>query len=499
MSAPGTRLTASGCRTRRWEMAGRIRDEDIAVVRERSPIDEVVGEYLQLRNAGGGSLKGLCPFHDEKTPSFNVTPARGLFYCLAGETRVLAWEGVRPIRELAGGTHRILGRDGRWVEAPFYSFGVQPLMRVVVSRNGHVKELFATAEHRWFVRSGAGHRSMREVTTSGLRPGQRLASKFPASRVKQTPPCPFGIAHGITYGDGTRYGSGSIAQLDPAKDASLLKWFPHSLVSDNGRSLVVRHLPRFFTELPPLDESVAYLYGWLAGHVAADGHVAKDGTVMLNCADRTTLEYVRAVCTRLGIGTYGITEQVREGFPGREPSSLFRIHFVNEDLTEEFFLLDQHRIRFTSSPKAFARRGWVVRSVEPTSRVEEVYCAVVDQGHAFVLEDNILTGNCFGCQAGGDAIDFLMKQETLSFTEAVERLAHRAGIEVRYEGRSAGERGSMGRKSRLVAAHAEAVEFYHHALVASPDGRPARAYLSSRSIDRAVAERFRLGWAPAGS
>ena len=64
-------------------MAGRIRDEDIAAVRERSPIDEVVGEYLQLRSAGGGSLKGLCPFHDEKTPSFNVTPARGLFYCFS--------------------------------------------------------------------------------------------------------------------------------------------------------------------------------------------------------------------------------------------------------------------------------------------------------------------------------------------------------------------------------------------------------------------------------
>jgi DNA primase len=64
-------------------MAGRIRDEDIAAVRERSPIDEVVGEYLQLRNAGGGSLKGLCPFHDEKTPSFNITPARGLFYCFS--------------------------------------------------------------------------------------------------------------------------------------------------------------------------------------------------------------------------------------------------------------------------------------------------------------------------------------------------------------------------------------------------------------------------------
>ncbi|MGI8678338.1 MAG: DNA primase [Jatrophihabitans sp.] len=62
-------------------MAGRIRDEDIALVRERSQIDDVIGEHIQLRNAGGGNLKGLCPFHDEKSPSFNVTPSRGLYHC----------------------------------------------------------------------------------------------------------------------------------------------------------------------------------------------------------------------------------------------------------------------------------------------------------------------------------------------------------------------------------------------------------------------------------
>jgi DNA primase len=480
-------------------VAGRIRDESIAEIREATDVVALVGEYVTLRPGGGTRMKGLCPFHQEKTPSFTVDSSRGLFHCLAGETRVLTWEGARPIHDLAGGTHRILGRDGTWVDAPFYSFGVQPLMRLVVSRNGQVKELFATAEHRWFVRSGAGHHSDRVVTTQALRTGHRLLSRFPGTRVKRTTPSPFGIAHGITFGDGHRNGSGSIAQLDPVKDVALLKWFPHSFVTEHEDRILVHHLPRMFKELPPLDESAAYLYGWLAGYVAADGQVAEDGTVMLHCADRDTLEYVRAVCTRLGIGTYGITEQVRVGSPGREPSSLFRVHFVNEDLTEEFLLLDQHRVRFSSSPKAFARRGWVVRSVEPTDRVEEVYCAVVDQGHAFVLEDNILTGNCFGCGVGGDAIDFLMKQETLSFTEAVERLAHRSGIEVRYEGRSAGERGSMGRKSRLVAAHAEAVEFYHRALVSSPDGRAARAYLSSRGVDRAVAERFRLGWAPGGS
>ncbi|MEW9534500.1 DNA primase [Microbispora sp. NPDC049125] len=62
-------------------MAGRISDEDIALVRERSAIADVVGEHIQLRNAGGGNLKGLCPFHEEKSPSFNVTPARGYYYC----------------------------------------------------------------------------------------------------------------------------------------------------------------------------------------------------------------------------------------------------------------------------------------------------------------------------------------------------------------------------------------------------------------------------------
>ncbi|MFZ5849316.1 MAG: DNA primase [Actinomycetota bacterium] len=62
-------------------MAGLIREEDIALVRERARIDEVVSDYVTLRNAGGGSQKGLCPFHDEKSPSFHVTPARGFFHC----------------------------------------------------------------------------------------------------------------------------------------------------------------------------------------------------------------------------------------------------------------------------------------------------------------------------------------------------------------------------------------------------------------------------------
>ena len=62
-------------------MNGRIRDEDVALVRERARIDDIVRDYVALKPAGGGSLKGLCPFHDERSPSFHVTPSKGMFYC----------------------------------------------------------------------------------------------------------------------------------------------------------------------------------------------------------------------------------------------------------------------------------------------------------------------------------------------------------------------------------------------------------------------------------
>jgi DNA primase len=62
-------------------VAGRIPDSDIVRVRELSPVADVISEHVTLKSAGGGSLKGLCPFHDERSPSFNVTPARGFWHC----------------------------------------------------------------------------------------------------------------------------------------------------------------------------------------------------------------------------------------------------------------------------------------------------------------------------------------------------------------------------------------------------------------------------------
>ena len=62
-------------------MAGRIRDESIAEIREATDVVALVGEYVTLRPGGGTRMKGLCPFHQEKTPSFTVDSSRALFHC----------------------------------------------------------------------------------------------------------------------------------------------------------------------------------------------------------------------------------------------------------------------------------------------------------------------------------------------------------------------------------------------------------------------------------
>ena len=62
-------------------MAGRIRQSDIEEVKARTNIADIIGDYVSLKPGGVGSLKGLCPFHDEKSPSFNVRPGVGRYHC----------------------------------------------------------------------------------------------------------------------------------------------------------------------------------------------------------------------------------------------------------------------------------------------------------------------------------------------------------------------------------------------------------------------------------
>src|SRR3954462_8230827 len=103
---------------------------------------------------------------------------------------------------------------------------------------------------------------------------------------------------------------------------------------------------------------------------------------------------------------------------------------------------------------------------------------------------------CFGCQKSGDAITFVREVEHLDFVGAVERLAARAGIQLRYD--SANFSKERQRKSRMSEAVASAIDFYHQRLLESPDARNARGYLRSRGFDGDAARRFKVGYSPAG-
>jgi DNA primase len=101
---------------------------------------------------------------------------------------------------------------------------------------------------------------------------------------------------------------------------------------------------------------------------------------------------------------------------------------------------------------------------------------------------------CFGCQAKGDIITFVREIEHLDFVEAVERLASRAGIQLRYDQAAAGK--DRKRRDQLLATMTTAVEWYHERLLSGPDGNEARGYLRSRGYDGDMVRRFQLGWAP---
>jgi len=101
---------------------------------------------------------------------------------------------------------------------------------------------------------------------------------------------------------------------------------------------------------------------------------------------------------------------------------------------------------------------------------------------------------CFGCQAKGDVITFVREVEHLDFAEAVERLAARANIQLRYDDAAEGK--DRQRRSRLIEAMERAVEWYHERLLSSPDAAAARGYLRSRGYSGETVRAFRIGWAP---
>jgi 3'-phosphoadenosine 5'-phosphosulfate sulfotransferase (PAPS reductase)/FAD synthetase len=343
-------------------------------------------------------------------------------YCLAGETEVVTRDGIKAIRELAGGRHQLLvpkqtplgvSGHGSFVDVEVRTFGVQPLSRIVLRRGKIQKTIYATAEHRWLIRDwrpGKGDSRdnrdfrTRELTTAQLSLGDRLRPLV-AHPPEKTGMVPFAVAQGFVFGDGSS-GQGerpaTLPIYKPEKDHAMLPFFPmHELkpMQHKGkRGTLIYGLPRHWKQLPDLRESRAFLLSWLAGYFAADGCVTPQGSARLDSASREAITFARSVAAICGVGYGPIRQRERSGF-GRPATTLYQLFLDATTLPEWFFRIVSDRERILARGRG-RTLYWTVESVRPTDREEEVFCATVPGVHAFGLADQIMTGNCIMSSLG---------------------------------------------------------------------------------------------------
>ena len=116
---------------------------------------------------------------------------------------------------------------------------------------------------------------------------------------------------------------------------------------------------------------------------------------------------------------------------------------------------------------------------------------------SFTVRETVGAYHCFGCGEGGDVISFVQKLDHLTFAEAVERLASKLGMELRYdEGGGPRDGVGLGKRSRLLEAHRAAAEFYHQRLLETPEARIGRDFLRERGFASPEAKLFGIGYAP---
>lgn len=351
--------------------------------------------------------------------------------CFSGDTRFVTRLGLRTLADAAGERVEVLGKGGTWRWAEIRSFGRQKTYTVTVSRYGVNHTVRATADHIWFVLRGDRSNVRIEKPTSALRPGERLASLRGNALRSNVALSPQGIAHGIVFGDGCapRPSAGGTPpasiMLCGEKNAELVRFFQGNPVKRREAGLFVTNLPRAWKEPPSLLESQSYLAGWLAGYFAANGSVAKSGECKIASASKRNLEFVASVCVHLGIRASPIGTEMRRGY-GTEKTELHTIRLAPADMREDLFLIEEHRRRW-SAVRHKAPAAWRVVSVEPYG-VEDVYCAVVPEGHAFTLEHGIYVRNCGGfCVRAGQAqFELLLRThpDRYAYHERRERELH---------------------------------------------------------------------------
>lgn len=311
-------------------------------------------------------------------------------YCFSGDTEIMTKDGIKPLVDLVGKDIIVLNKNHGWENATVKHFGRQELYKLKLSRHGATKEIMVTGNHRWFVR--VNPKTLAEYTTVELQDGMRIP--FNTSKTwSNVSISPFGVAHGFFTGDGDK-GCHMRVNFCGDKEA-LIPYFSPTTIRGTENEKVAYGVPKYFASLPSLDESVSYLYGWLAGYFAADGCIDKRGRCTISSAKKENLKFVQDVLCVLGMPVNPINYQDRISNLTGEIGRVYFMSLSRYHLRDDFFIRPTHIKNWLATKDNETReRNWVVVSVEPTGMVDDVYCAVTESG-SFTLAGNVLTHNCW--------------------------------------------------------------------------------------------------------
>lgn len=554
-------------------MRGILSTEIKEEIRRRVDLVELVASNVALKKAGR-YYKGLCPFHQERTPSFHVDRDKGLWHCFGcfppgqlvktpfGYHAIETVTQEHPVVSGRGLRQRVLAVHERQYEGELVEVVTRKIRRPVRLTTDHkVFVIRPTARHEvrykyfarrfraylrryetdpgYYFRKIAKWLPIQEVSAGDLRIGDLLLYPLNdqiapvaeidleewVSRQYRKGPRPgrlpvlpvderllrllgYFIAEGNTARWGLRFSVGPHESSLAAEIADLIQELfglkssihqrrgpntgievsvCHAMLGDAfanlcGRGAAKKHIPFLLQDLPVAQR-----------RVLVDAIARGDGTQFVERrAGRlhrsiTTISLVLAeqlVDALLALGYFPGLSTV----PGRRTADGVNhrpFHTVewSEEATPKYDLVYRAED---------GTRFWLL----PILRIRRlpyegpVYNLTVENDHSYVASHFVVSN----CGKGGDAFDFVMQTSNLSFMEAAEVLATRAGVRLE---RSPEEAVRATERDRMYKVLEAAVGFFREQLQHAVRGTPARAYLERRGVDAATAERFRLGYAPA--
>lgn len=382
-----------------WQTLQRVVEgaQEIGADLTKSEMEKLYDYMFNLKCSVGGRV--LWQMGTDTVRRFG---ANSLLNCFAGETKVLTRQGWKEIQSLAGQTVELVTSNGKWVSAPIRCFGKQKLYKITFqdSYSSQIpdKTIYATADHDWIV---LDENKQVRCKTKDLIPGETYVPTITgrnSSRVLS----PQGVQHGLVFGDGCLRPSGCQVDLIGNTYEYCSKYFSLNRCNEinNGKDFMqMRYdaLPNFYKSLPDINENKKYLMGFLAGWIAADGNVHKSsGAVRLFNRDKSVLYAAMDYAAACGIRTSDPNlERDYSPYDEEEDSELWSISFYRCDFPEWMLIREDHLSNFKNNNIRNYKNKAKVISVEETDREDFVYCATVDDTHSFVIDGNILTGNCW--------------------------------------------------------------------------------------------------------